>query len=66
MIFDMGLSFMQMRLFYRYIQSDQYLTHLMLNERVPAALVIALPNPQQIRHHSLFSIQFLTLSLSRL
>jgi len=63
--FDMGLSFMQMRLFYRHIQSDQYPTHLVLNERVPAALVIALPNPQQIRHHRPFSIQFLTLSLNR-
>ena len=61
----MGLSFMQMRLFYRHIQSDQYPIHLMLNERVPAALVISLPNPQQIRHHRPFSIQFLTLSLNR-
>ena len=63
--FDMGLSFMQMRLFYRHIQSDQYPNHLMLNERVPAALVIGLPNPHQIRHHRPFSIQFLTLSLNR-
>jgi hypothetical protein len=63
--YDMGESYMNLRLFYRQIQADQYPTHLMLNERIPAGMVISNPDPHKIRHHRPFSIQFLTLSLNK-
>jgi len=50
---------------YRQIQADQYPDHFMINERIPAALVIAFPNPHTVRYQRLFSIQFITLSLNR-
>ena len=64
-VFDKGYSFLNDRLFYRQIQADQYPSHLLLNERLPAAMVCHLPNPHQVRYHRPFSIQFLTLSLNK-
>jgi hypothetical protein len=60
-----GQAYMNLRLFYRQIQLDQYPLHFMLNERVPAGLVIKLPNPFLVRYNKSFSIQFLTLSLNK-
>jgi len=60
-----GQAYMNLRLFYRQIQLDQYPLHFMLNERVPAGLVIKLPNPFSVRYNKSFSIQFLTLSLNK-
>ena len=60
-----GQDYMNLRLFYRQIQLDQYPSHFMLNERVPAGLVVNTPNPFQLRHNKLFSVQFLTLSINK-
>jgi hypothetical protein len=62
--FEMGRVYRNVRLFYRPIQADQYPEHFMLNERVPAALMINQPNPYQVRFHRPISIQFLTLSFN--
>ena len=64
-ILDLGLGFMCLRLFYRPIQADQYPSHMMINERIPAGLITSLPDPHKIRHTKSYSIQFLTLSLNR-
>ena len=60
-----GQAYMNLRLFYRQIQLDQYPSHFMLNERVPAGLAINLPNPFLVRYNKSFSAQFLTLSLNK-
>lgn len=60
---DRGLTFMNLRLFYRPIQMDQYPEHFLINERIPAALIIKNLNPLQLRYTRPFSIQYLTLSL---
>ena len=64
-LFDLGSNYMNLRLFFRQIQIDQYPSHFMINDRVPAALVIAWPNPYQIRHSKSFSAQFITLSMGK-
>lgn len=60
---DRGLTFMRLRLFYRPIQMDQYPDYFLINERIPAALIIKNLNPLQLRYNRPFSIQYLTLSL---
>jgi hypothetical protein len=60
---DRGLTFMNLRLFYRPIQMDQYPDFFLINERIPAALIIKNLNPLQLRYTRPFSIQYLTLSL---
>jgi ribosomal protein S4 len=64
-VLDKGYHFFNDRLFYRQIQADQYPSHLLLNERIPAGMVCHLPNPHQVRYHRPFSVQFLTLSLNK-
>jgi hypothetical protein len=54
---------MNLRLFYRPIQMDQYPDFFLINERIPAALIIKNLNPLQLRYTRPFSIQYLTLSL---
>lgn len=51
------------RLFYRYIQVDQYPEHFFLNERIPAGMLITNVNPYKLRYNKPFSLQYLTLSL---
>jgi hypothetical protein len=60
---DYGLSFSWTRLFYRPIQSDQYPVHFLLNERIPAGMIVNKFNPNTLRFNKPYSVQFLTLSL---
>jgi ribosomal protein S4 len=60
---DYGVSFAWTRLFYRPIQSDQYPAHFLLNERIPAGMVVNKFNPNNLRFNKPYSVQFLTLSL---
>ena len=60
---DYGATMSWTRLFYRQIQSDQYPTHLLLNERIPAGMLVNKFNPNTLRFNKPFSVQFLTLSL---
>jgi hypothetical protein len=60
---DFGVNYNSTRLFWRPIQMDQYPAHFMLNERIPAALVVTNPNPHKVYNIRPLSIQFLTLSL---
>jgi len=62
---DFGQSYLDVRLFYRQIQADQYPSHFFWNERIPAGLLWSLPDPYQVRFYRPFSIQFLTLSLNK-
>ena len=61
----LSYDYINLRLFYRPLQADQYPSHVIFNERVPAALIINLPDPYKIRHNKSYSIQFLTLSLNK-
>lgn len=56
--------YLNLRLFYRYIQGDQYPSYLIFQERIPAGLIWTMPDPTKVRHHSYFSIQYITLSLN--
>lgn len=60
---DYGVTLTWTRLFYRPIQSDQYPSHFLINERIPAAMIMTNLNPYKVRHSKPFSVQFLTLSL---
>jgi ribosomal protein S4 len=60
---DYGLNFAWARLFYRPIQSDQYPSHFLLNERIPAGMIVNKFNPNNLRFNKPYSVQFLTLSL---
>jgi len=60
---DFGQIYNSTRLFWRPIQIDQYPAHFMINERIPAGLVVTTPNPHKVYHTRPLSIQFLTLSL---
>jgi len=60
---DYGLTLTWNRLFYRPIQSDQYPSHFLLNERIPAGMIMTNVNPYKLRYTKPFSLQFLTLSL---
>jgi len=60
---DYGMHLTWTRLFYRPIQSDQYPSHFLFNERIPAAMIITNINPDKVRYTKPFSLQFLTLSL---
>lgn len=62
-IVDSGVWLTWNRLFFRYIQVDQYPEHFFLNERVPAGMLIGNVNPYKVRYNKPFSLQFLTLSL---
>ena len=59
---DRGLIFMNLRLFYRPIQMDQYPDYLLINERIPAGLIIKNINPLELRYIRPFSLQYLTYS----
>jgi len=63
--FCLGDTYFNLRLFYRSVQSDQYPSNVMFNDRVPAAFIFNLPDPYKVRHNKSFSIQFLTLSLNK-
>ena len=58
-----GLLITTLRLFWRQLQADQYPEYVMLNERIPAGMIVSNVNPQNLRYNKPFSIQFLTLSL---
>jgi hypothetical protein len=60
---DYGNTMCWLRLFGRQIQMDQYPEHFLLNERIPAGMVITNVNPNKVRYNKPFSLQFLTLSL---
>lgn len=60
---DYGVTLSSLRLFWRPIQADQYPDYVMLNERIPAGMIISNVNPNKLRYNKPFSIQFLTLSL---
>ena len=60
---DHGINYNSTRLFWRPIQMDQYPAHFLLNERIPAALVVTNPNLHKVYNIRPLSIQFLTLSL---
>lgn len=60
---DFGINYNSLRLFWRPIQSDQYPKHLLINERIPAGLVITNPNPHNIIYIRRWNVQFLTMSL---
>ena len=60
---DNGLWLSWNRLFFRSIQVDQYPEHFLLNERIPAGMLIGNVNPNKVRYNKPFSLQFLTLSL---
>ena len=58
-----GYFLMNMRLFYRPIQADQYMDYLFINERIPAGMIINNIDTSTLRFNRSFSIQYLTLSL---
>ena len=58
-----GYFLMNMRLFYRPIQADQYMDYLFINERIPAGMIIKNIDTSTLRFNRPFSIQYLTLSL---
>lgn len=60
---DFGYVYNSIRLFWRPIQADQYPDYFIINERIPAALVVHNVNPETLYYTKPFSIQFLTLSL---
>ena len=58
-----GYFLMNIRLFYRPIQADQYMDYLFINERIPAGMIIKNIDTSTLRFNRAFSIQYLTLSL---
>ena len=64
-LFDLGSNYMNLRLFFRQVQMDQYSSHYILNERVPAGLIVTHPDPYKVRFSKSFSVQFLTLSMNK-
>jgi hypothetical protein len=58
-----GYFLMNIRLFYRPIQADQYTEYLFINERIPAGMIIKNIDTSTLRFNRSFSIQYLTLSL---
>ena len=58
-----GFFLLNMRLFYRPIQADQYMDYLFINERIPAGLIIKNIDTSTLRFNRSFSIQYLTLSM---
>ena len=58
-----GYFLMNIRLFYRPIQADQYTDYLFINERIPAGMIIKNIDTSTLRFNRSFSIQYLTLSL---
>ena len=58
-----GFFLLNMRLFYRPIQADQYMDYLFINERIPAGMIIKNIDTSTLRFNRSFSIQYLTLSM---
>lgn len=56
-------AFTLMRMFCTPIQPDQYPSYMLLNERVPAALIFNNPNPAEVKHTLPVSWQFMTLTM---
>lgn len=54
---------MNMRLFYRPLQIDQYPNHFLINERISAGLIMKSIDTTTLRGNRSYSIQYLTLSL---
>lgn len=60
---EQGFRFMNMRLFYRPLQIDQYPNHFLINERISAGLIMKSIDTTTLRGNRSYSIQYLTLSL---
>jgi ribosomal protein S4 len=52
-----------MRLWARPLQMDQYPSHLVINERIPAALIFTNPKPAEIKHALPISWKFITFAM---
>lgn len=60
---DGGYTYNSLRLYGRPLQKDQYMDYLIINERIPAALIFLNPSVNKIYSVKPWNIQFITSSL---